>query len=80
MDENVIKRAKSYAKSKGVSVSEVVEKYLSELADKKPEGVSSLGVDENISALVSAISGVVSLPPEFDEKLASREERLNKHQ
>lgn len=61
VEESVIKRAKSYARHTGRSLSELIEKYLDtltkEYSDKEP-----------LSSKLKSITGVVKLPVDFDEK------------
>lgn len=64
IDPNLIKQAKSYAKKNKVSLSVLIENYLS-LLTKKSEVVSV------VSPLVESITGVISLK-ESDNKNVKR--------
>ncbi len=61
LNESIIESAKIYAKSNSISLSKLVESYLSTLTKKKTEKV-------NIAPLVKSLSGVINLPSDFDEK------------
>ena len=61
VEEGVVKRAKSYAKHTGRSLSELIENYLDTLTD------GYKGAQE-ISPKLKKLAGSVKLPPDFDEK------------
>jgi hypothetical protein len=61
LNERVIEKAKLYAKEHQVSLSRLIESYLSSLIEKESEEIA-------ITPLVESLSGVVSLPDEFDYK------------
>ncbi len=61
LDESIIESAKIYAKSNSISLSKLVESYLSILTKKRTEKVE-------ITPLVKSLSGVIDLPSDFDEK------------
>lgn len=61
LNERVIEEAKIYAQNHQVSLSKLIESYLSSLIENKPE-------DIKITPLVESLSGVVSIPPDFDYK------------
>ncbi|MFN3176905.1 MAG: DUF6364 family protein [Phaeodactylibacter xiamenensis] len=54
LDERVIEKAKVYAKQHQVSLSRLIEAYLSALIDNKPK-------DIEITPLVKSLSGVVEI-------------------
>ncbi len=54
IDENVIEKAKSYAKSNSVSLSKLIENYLLSLTKQKTEKIK-------VSSLVESLTGVISL-------------------
>lgn len=60
VEESVIKKAKSYAKHTGRSLSELVGNYLETLTNEDTDG--------HISPIVSKIAGTIKLPADFDEK------------
>jgi macrodomain Ter protein organizer (MatP/YcbG family) len=61
LDEDVITRAKSYAKRRKTSLSKMIESYLDSVT--KPE---SKGIE--ITPLVKSLSGVITLTEDFDYK------------
>lgn len=61
VEEAVIKKAKSYAKQTGRSLSELIEKYLETLTEERQE-------PEGISPKLKKLVGAVKLPADFDEK------------
>lgn len=58
LDSSVIENAKSYAKSKNVSLSQLIETYLNLLTNPKNQ--------EPITPLVKSLSGVIKLPKSYD--------------
>jgi hypothetical protein len=60
MDSSIIQNAKIYARSKNVSLSHLIENYLSLLTNSKG--------DEEVTPLVKSLSGVIKLPRQFDYK------------
>ena len=63
VDDSVIKKAKSYAKNTGRSLSELIENYLETLTEESKD-------KEQLSTRLKKIAGVVTLPPDFDEDAA----------
>ncbi|MEJ7558442.1 MAG: DUF6364 family protein [Pedobacter sp.] len=61
VEEVVIKKAKSYAKLTGRSLSEIVEKYLETLTEEHPE-------IKQISPELNKLARSVRLPVNFDKK------------
>jgi Mrp family chromosome partitioning ATPase len=61
VDEFVVKRAKSFARKTGRSLSGLVENYLETLTEED-------GGKGNLSPKLKKIVGVVKLPKDFDEK------------
>lgn len=74
IDEDVIRRAKQYARETGSSVSDMVEKYLSEKT-----GLYGRGEDSHIPSEFASFYGVVRVPDDFDEKKTLRDHRLKRH-
>jgi hypothetical protein len=60
-DKEIIEKAKQYAKSQKISLSRLIESYLSSLVSKRSEEIE-------ISPLVKSLSGVISLENNFDAK------------
>ncbi|UCS91949.1 hypothetical protein KZP23_14585 [Echinicola marina] len=54
LDQNIIERAKIYARSNNISVSKLIEAYLNSLTTKSN--------DIEITPLVESLSGVINLP------------------
>lgn len=63
LDTKVIERAKRYAQKKNISLSKLIESYLSKVTSEEKE-------DPKISPLVKSLSGVIKLPENFDSKKA----------
>jgi len=61
LDSKVIERAKRYAKKENKSLSRMVEEYFIKITSGKSS-------KEDISPLVKKLSGVISLPVNFDAK------------
>jgi hypothetical protein len=61
LDSKVIEMAKRYAKKENKSLSRLVEEYFIKITSGKPS-------KEDISPLVKKLSGVISLPTNFDAK------------
>jgi hypothetical protein len=66
LDDEVISRAKKYAKYRKTSLSKMVESYLDTVTKKDFR-------DIKITPLVKSLSGVVSLPEDLDYKNDYRE-------
>lgn len=61
IEEKVITAAKTYAKKRGTSVSDLVEAYLKDLAGVEKE-------QEPLSPQVKKLVGIIDLPEDFDYK------------
>ena len=72
LDGTVIESAKTYAATHNESVSGLVEKYLKVLTE------NSATLSDIKSKKVQAISGVIKLPENYDEKRDYREYRATK--
>ena len=72
LNEDVIGKAKIFAKAKHTSLSSLIENYLQRLtSENEPE--------EKITPLVKSLSGIVKLPREYDHKLAYSNHLLEKY-
>jgi hypothetical protein len=60
--ESIVKKAKSYAKQTGRSLSELIENYLKTLTEDHQGGT------QQISPKLKKLVGAVKLPADFDEK------------
>jgi len=63
MDENVIERAKIYARNHKISLSKMIESYINSLTE-----TTDNSNEIKISELVESISGVIQVPNDFDDK------------
>jgi hypothetical protein len=72
LNEDVIEKAKEYAKSKKISLSELIENYLQKLTDDKKS-------TKTITPLVKSLSSVISLPKEYDDKKDYTDYLINKY-
>ncbi|SMO58386.1 hypothetical protein SAMN06265379_103107 [Saccharicrinis carchari] len=63
LNENVIERAKTYARSHKISLSKMIESYLDSVTKQKEEEKKY-----SITPLVESLSGVIELPTDFDYK------------
>ena len=61
LDNDVISRAKRYAQRRRTSLSKMIESYLDSVTKSDPD-------DIEITPLVKSLSGVVSVPEDFDYK------------
>ena len=68
LEKEVIEQAKIYAKGTGRSLSEMVENYFKSLVTN-----SNKKTDIDIEDRLKKITGIVKLPPDFDEKKAVQE-------
>ena len=75
LNDNVIKRAKIYARTHKISLSKMIESYLDGITKHKEE-------DKRISItpLVDSLSGVIDLPSDFDHKKEYRDHIEKKYQ
>ncbi|MBN2745115.1 MAG: hypothetical protein JXR34_00175, partial [Bacteroidales bacterium] len=63
LNDNVIERAKNYARNHKISLSKMIESYLDNIT--KPKGEEK---KISITPLVESLSGVIELPNDFDYK------------
>lgn len=61
IEQSIIEKAKSYAKGKGRSLSDIIENYLKAITKEQ-------SVAEDISPLVSSLRGSFKSPESFDYK------------
>ncbi|CAM3365287.1 DUF6364 family protein [Aequorivita lipolytica] len=61
LNETIIESAKVYAKSNNISLSKLIESYLTALTKRKINGAT-------ITPLVESLSGVITLDEDFDVK------------
>ncbi|MBW6482903.1 MAG: hypothetical protein K0B10_07560 [Vicingaceae bacterium] len=63
LNENIIERAKIYARSHKISLSKMIESYLDSITKQKDEDKKI-----SITPLVESLIGVIDLPSDFDYK------------
>ena len=68
LNDNVIGRAKIYARSHKISLSKMIESYLDSITKQKEEEKKI-----PITPLVDSLSGVIDLPADFDYKKKYRD-------
>lgn len=61
LNEEIIVKAKLYAKSKKISLSALIENYLQKLTKDEKSA-------NEITPLVKSLSGIINLPDDYDEK------------
>lgn len=61
LDEKVIEQAKTYTKSNNISLSKLIESYLTTLTKRENK-------ETEITPLVKSLSGVISIDYDFDIK------------
>jgi hypothetical protein len=61
LDKSIIEKAKTYAKSNNISLSKLIESYLTSLTKRAKNEVE-------ITPLVESLSGVITLEKDFDLK------------
>lgn len=60
LEQDIIEKAKEYAKSKGRSLSDIIENYLKVVVTEKPE--------TGISPIAKSLKGSFKAPVDFDYK------------
>jgi len=61
IEQSIIKRAKSYAKEKGRSLSDIIENYLKVITKEEK-------MEEDLSPLIKSLQGSFKAPKSFDYK------------
>ena len=72
LDGTVIESAKTYAKSNNITLSKLIESYLTTLTKRKKNA-------GNITPLVASLSGVITLDEDFDVKDSYTEYLIEKY-
>lgn len=72
LDEDVIEKAKAYAKFRKTSLSDLIENYLQKLTSEKKS-------KKKITPLVKSLSGVISLPKTYNDKKDYTNYLINKY-
>lgn len=76
LEKEVIEKAKIYAKGTGRSLSEMVENYFRSLTSKSNKGTVE---DSEIDERLKRITGIVTLPDDFDIEKAKEEYHREKY-
>ncbi|KAA3644500.1 MAG: hypothetical protein DWP98_12040 [Bacteroidetes bacterium] len=72
LDKSIIESAKNYAKSNNISLSKLIESYLTTLTKRKRSSTE-------ITPLVESLSGVINLDEDFDVKDAYTDYLIEKY-
>jgi hypothetical protein len=72
LDKSIIESAKNYAKSNNISLSKLIESYLTTLTKRKKNATE-------ITPLVESLSGVINLDEDFDVKDAYTDYLIEKY-
>ena len=72
VDRRVIEKAKEYSKLRKISLSKLIESYLSSLTTNKKQ-------DIEITPLVESLSGVIKLDKDFDYKESYADYLIDKY-
>jgi hypothetical protein len=63
LEQDIIEKAKDYAKLRKISLSKLIENYLQRITNEPKES-------EKITPLVKSLTGIIKLPKDFDHKKA----------
>jgi superfamily I DNA/RNA helicase len=72
LERNIIEKAKKYARSQQTSVSQLVENYLQKITEPAKG-------KKKITPLVKSLSGIITLPDDYDHKSSYREHLTKKY-
>ena len=72
LEQDIIEKAKGYAKSRSTSLSKIVENYLQKITNDTER-------KEKITPLVKSLSGIIELPENFDHKKGYADFLKNKY-
>lgn len=61
LNDEIIEKAKEYAKVRKISLSDLIENYLQKLTTEKKS-------DKTITPLVKSLSGIINLPKDYNDK------------
>ena len=73
LNNEIINKAKLYAKYHEISLSKMIESYLDSITASKNKEIT-------ITPLVESLSGVVNLPDDFDYRKEYRDHIINKYE
>ncbi|MEO6719719.1 MAG: DUF6364 family protein [Ferruginibacter sp.] len=72
LEQNIIEKAKVYAKSHRTSLSKLIENYLQKITNDNRE-------EEKITPLVKSLSGIIDLRTDYDHKKEYSDFLMNKY-
>lgn len=72
LEENIIEKAKNYAKERRTSLSKLIENYLQVITTETEQ-------KEKITPLVKSLSGIIKLPDDYDHKKDYSDYLTNKY-
>ena len=72
LEQDIIEKAKHYAKSHRISLSKMIENYLQKITNDNEE-------KEKITPLVKSLSGIITIPKNFDHKKDYSDFLINKY-
>jgi dsDNA-specific endonuclease/ATPase MutS2 len=72
LEENIIAKAKNYAKERRTSLSKLIENYLQVITTETEQ-------KEKITPLVKSLSGIIKLPVDYDHKKGYADYLTNKY-
>ena len=76
LDKGTLDEAKEYAQEHGTSLSRIVEDFLRSAFGSAPKSTKRTG---RVSDKVCSLRGVISLPKDFDHRIAYSEHLTRKH-
>ena len=72
LEENIIEKAKNYAKERRTSLSKLIENYLQVITTETEQ-------KEKITPLVKSLSGIIKLPNDYDHQKDYSDYLINKY-
>ncbi|MDO9000346.1 MAG: DUF6364 family protein [Bacteroidota bacterium] len=72
LNEDIIEKAKEYAKAKKTSLSDLIENYLQKLTSDNKS-------NNSITPLVKSLSGIINLPKDYNDKKDYTDYLTNKY-
>ena len=72
LNQDIIEKAKEYAKEKRISLSVLIENYLQKITTEEK-------TKKKITPLVKSLSGIIDLPEDFDHKKEYTDHLLKKY-
>lgn len=72
LKQNIIEKAKDYAKIHRTSLSKIIENYLQKITNDNEE-------KDKITPLVKSLSGIIDLPKDFNHKKEYSDFLVNKY-